>query len=276
MKKKLITLGLVLALGVGVFAWNLHTKKPKILVMIIDSDTPAVYPKLRNVWRQYMHLFPDNVEAYFLKADPNLEVPTKIVDDVIWCKTEEGLKPGIIMKTLMAMEHMLPRIDEFDYLYRTNLSSFIDFPKMLEFAKTLPKEKCYCAKGIKPKAPFGSGAGLFFSPDLVRMFVAEHAEVLDNIGAELDDVMFGEFFQAKKIKLLPAERVDYLSIEEWNAVTTLPEDIYHFRTKNNDPARREIDEVYIQHCLLEKVYGITALTPHLWESASKTAQLSNQ
>lgn len=259
MLRKWMIFGLVVALGVSAFSLPRFYKMPKILVLIIDSDTPAVYPKLRGVWRQYMHLFPKHVEAYFLKADPNLDVPTKIVGDVIWCKTEEGLKPGIIMKTLMAMEHMLSRIDEFDYVFRTNLSSFIDFPKMLKFVKKLPKKHCYCAKGITPNAPFGSGAGLIFSPDLVKMFVAEHATVLKDIGKELDDVMFGEFFQAKKIKLLPAERMDFLSLEEWNAVTTLPDNIFHYRTKNRDPARREIDEVYIQCRLLKAIYGITAI-----------------
>ncbi|MCX6988703.1 MAG: hypothetical protein NTZ52_04285 [Chlamydiae bacterium] len=122
---------------------DLNHRNPKVLVLIIASDNfPGVdlvfpYPELKKIWRSYMHTNP-NIEAYFIQGDPNLSSPYEIQGDVIWSKTEENLRPGILNKTLLSIECMLPRINEFDYVLRTNLSSFYVFPRLLHFLQTLP------------------------------------------------------------------------------------------------------------------------------------------
>lgn len=44
-------------------------EKPiKLLVLIISSDNRPIYLEFEKLWRSYMHLNPEHVEAYFLKA----------------------------------------------------------------------------------------------------------------------------------------------------------------------------------------------------------------
>jgi hypothetical protein len=70
------------------------------------------------------------------------------------------------------MEAMLPQLDEFDYIIRTNLSSFYVFSRLFKFLTTLPTEKCYCGvQGQEDNWTFASGSGFILSPDLVKLLV---------------------------------------------------------------------------------------------------------
>src|SRR6478672_11271514 len=90
--------------------------KQKILVLIIASDDEPCYIELQRIWRSYMHQDLDHVETYFIKADPSLPFQSVIDGDVIWSQSSETIIPGIINKTIMSMELLLPRIKtEFNY-----------------------------------------------------------------------------------------------------------------------------------------------------------------
>ena len=56
--------------------------------------------------------------------------------------------------------------EEWDYIFRTNTSSYVSKNRLIEFSKNLPKEKCYC--GIDGGG-FASGAGFFLSKDCARL-----------------------------------------------------------------------------------------------------------
>lgn len=239
----------------------------KILVLIIACDINAtfpdtpqndpVYPELQKVWRSYMHLDPDHVEAYFMKSDPNLTAPFKIEGDTIWTQGQETWIPGILNKTIVSMEAMLPRLDEFDYIIRTNLSSFYVFPRLFKFLKTLPKEKCY--SGVRVPFhhwSFMSGCGFILSPDLVRLLV-QHKNQLYN-HSTIDDVVIGRFFYDQLVPFTDAPRTDFTSIRIWDEQkNTIPEYAFHFRTRN-PPGLRLSHELSIQKALLGMFYGIQA------------------
>lgn len=238
----------------------LSAKEPKILVLAIASDDMPYYVELQKVWKSYMNYDLEHVEAYFLKADPNLDQPWKIANNVIWIKMESNYIPGIADRTICAFEAMLPRLKEFDFVVRTNLSSFYVFPRLLEFVKTLPKTKCYhaCENKIiqgegKPYIPFGSGASLILSPDLVEMMVKEKQALLGS--TIIDDVLFGWFFHYRNIPLLIAKRMDILDMPSWISWKNfLPKDQYHFRLKNVEH-RRLTHEVQMHKEMAEMFYG---------------------
>lgn len=226
----------------------------KLLVLIIASDDEPIYVQLQAIWREYMHLDSEHVEAYFVKADPHLETFCEIKGDIIWSKGAESLSPGIINKTLLSMEIMLPRLKEFAFILRTNLSSFYFFPKLLKFLNSLPQKNCYCAcKGYHGDIPFGSGAGFILSPDLVELLVKNKAIL--NQKNFLDDVAIGSFFQKEAINILPAKRLDILTLAAWLELKDQVPDYFHFRLKNIDNARLS-DELYIQKKLLKILYDI--------------------
>ena len=236
---------------------ELEAKTPKLLVLIISSDNipsiPLIYPykQLHQVWRSYAHLDSSHVETYFIRGNPDLSTQVELVEDVLWSRTEEGLVPGILNKTILSMEYFLPRLHKFDYVLRTNLSSFYVIPKLLEFLTTLPKTGVYCASG----EGFGSGCGYILSPDVVRLIVQNKKKLFNKDGN--DDVVLGEFLKDKQVSLLPAPRTDLLSLEEWlkykNHIN--PKD-FHFRVKNLTHDLRAIDDIFIYKELLKIYYDI--------------------
>ena len=188
----------------------------KILVLIISSDERHLYKKLQKIWKSYMHLDRKHVEAYFIKANRKLHEDFAIKGDVIWSKTKESFRPGILNKTLLTMQHLIPRIDEFDYILRTNLSSFYVFPKLLKFLETLPKKGCYCGAKLTSYhgSPFGWGCGFILTPDLVKKLVQNKKNLLNMI-YDNDDVVIGDFFHQKNIPIIPAPLMEIYSLVEW-------------------------------------------------------------
>lgn len=231
---------------------------PKVLILIISSDDKPVYVELQKLWRSYMHTCPTNVEAYFIKGNPNLTNLFKIEKDVIWSKTEESLIPGILNKTIISMEAMLPRLNEFDYVLRTNLSSFFVFDRMLKFLKGLPRHNCYCGSIREfDSIYYIEGMGIYLSKDVVKEMVKEKNELLNQTWM-FDDVVLGKFFQNRSLIYLPVKRIDITKIETWkNMRGKIPNDGFFFRLKNDDPDLRASDEVYVYKQMLRKFYGIS-------------------
>ena len=247
-------------------------KELKTLILIIATDDKPAYRELQKIWEAYMNSDPKHFEVYFLRGDPNLKTPYEIKKNEILVKIEESFAPGILNKTILGMEAMQPRLEEFDYVIRTNLSSFYPFDNLLKYLNTLPRKRCYCGVslyqtkelGLPPEIdiiPFISGAGIILSPDLVDLLVKDHGE-LENYKTQLpDDVFMGLFFFRKKIHPTAAQRWDYPTHEEWVKNHHKIEDYaYHFRAKYgynfrtaSDPYK---DELLTLKALLKKYYSI--------------------
>lgn len=231
---------------------------PRILLLIVANDDLPEYIEFQKIWRAYMHIDPLHVESYFLKMEPDLPSVCEIHADTIFCKVERNYIPGIINKNILSMEKMLPRLNEFDYIFRTNLSSFIYFPKLLEFLKTLPRKNCYCGVPVYVEFPFASGAGFILSTDLVEKMVLNKNR-LYNITFNHEDVVIGRFFYEEHVPLITTSRMDVTRLDYWlSNKNNIPEHIYHFRTKNEENLRLT-DEVFIQKELLKMYYNITDL-----------------
>lgn len=243
----------------------------RILVLIIACDhnvryqgqkaDDLIYQELQKMWRFYMNSDPQHVEVYFVKADPDLVHDFDIQGDTIWCKGEETWIPGILNKTLISMEAMLPRLDEFQYILRTNLSSFYIFPRLLKFLETIPKENCYCGNAIywRGPEPFVSGAGIILSTDLVKMLVDQKNQLMNS--RDIDDVAIGKFFYHQKVPIIGdiPQRMDFLSLENWEKHQHgIPKDAFHIRAKNevHGNNRRIPDELIVYSELIKMFYGI--------------------
>lgn len=228
----------------------------KLLVLIISTDRYPIYVELQKIWRSYSTLDSENVEVYFLEADPNLPTITKIDGDIIWTQTDDGWigqSAGIINKTILSMETMLPRLDEFDYVLRTNLSSFYVFPRLLKVLETLPKTGCYFGMNTGGCSQIGSGAGIIMSPDVIRLLVENKQQMLGKKTPE-DDSMIYQCLSRYGIQLILHDRIDFLSMDDWiNKKDQISDNIFQFRVKCHDQLRLS-DDIYIHHQLLKMFY----------------------
>ena len=208
---------------------SLNERRIKLLVLIIASSDRPLYGELEKLWRSYMHLDPEHVKAYFLKADPTLSVDHQIIGDVCWSKSEATVKPGILRKTLTSMEALLPRIvKEYDYVLRTNLSSVYHFPRLLKFLQQLPRNRCYYGYvhyiskelvdleqiPVSNAFSLAEGSGYILSPDVVSLLVEHKEEIWDKTW-HFDDLVFGELLHRHGIVAQSSPRMSFTLDGEW-------------------------------------------------------------
>ncbi len=244
----------------------------KLLILIIASDNHPAFAKLQEIWRSYMHTDKEHIEAYFLKGDPMLTTDYAIIGDTIYTNVQDSYKPGIIEKTVRSLQCIKQEAKQYDYILRTNLSSFYVFDRLLEFANTLPKTHCYAARALFPyyadvpleylHIPFGSGTGFILSSDLVDMML-EHKEELLQRSAEIpDDVLVGAFLHKRGVPIIATQWYPFATRQEWeNQKNALAKNAFHFRAKSHYAYRQltdeYADELAILSELVEKFYNVT-------------------
>jgi hypothetical protein len=120
--------------------------------------------------------------------------------------------------------------DDWDYVFRTNSSSYVDKDNLLNFAKTLPTEKCYC--GIDG-GDYASGSGFFLSKDVVKVLLNSN---YSNNRKPFEDLYIGKILKDNGINVTPgAKRADL----DNNDYVDL--DTYHFRCKSMIDRRLDLD-----------------------------------
>jgi hypothetical protein len=256
---RLIAICVTLAASVFNINTKIEANEPrkdiKVLVLIVTSDDLPVYTELQNIWRSYMHRDHEHVEAYFIRGNPNLAHEYEIEEEIIWSRCQESLIPGILTKTIMSLEAMLPRIkSEFDYVLRTNLSSFYVFPRLLEFLKQCPRTNFYGGSPIgKHDLYIGSGSGFLMSPDIAELLVKNKQYFINN-ASTYDDVIIGNLLKCRGIWLQTHPRMDCYTMKDWyGQKDNIPDTMFHFRIKNPEQLRLK-DDVYIQSQLLDIFY----------------------
>ena len=102
------------------------------IVLIIASPS-YIYDSFLALWREKIRLLQEKgavkntFRFFFVFSDPSLHVDVLCIDDCIYCKYVESLEPGIFLKTMAAIRYCETNFS-YDYLLRTNLSSFWNFP----------------------------------------------------------------------------------------------------------------------------------------------------
>ncbi|MCR8560189.1 hypothetical protein KXD93_21230 [Mucilaginibacter sp. BJC16-A38] len=165
-------------------------------------------------------------------------------------------------KTLQAFSYITANFT-FDYIFRTNLGSFVYPEKILKFLKDKPNNCFYCGipglfqtDGLSIR--FASGSGFFLSKDLVELIVSKRAIVDHDI---IDDVAIGKFLGGENIGIdNSAIRLSYTgSGKEFQvgdqAVNIIDgEQVYHIRLRSDD---RNIDIRRMQELFIHQGIDLT-------------------
>jgi hypothetical protein len=223
-----------------------------LIVLIIDSDDPA-YIVSRNTWRQYMNS-DDRILCLFLRNDPACpsDAHIDLSSNTLTFRGTESLIPGILDKTIAAFEYCRQHFT-FDYILRTNISSFYVFPLLKSHVlPTLPHSRCYAGVRGYDGTPFASGAGFFISPDIASLLVDRRSE----LSRVIDDIAIGRFIHSHSIPVHPLSRYDFVHDKDINndtekLIIAAAHNTYHFRVKN-EIDRMRFDPHYMR--LLLKTY----------------------
>jgi hypothetical protein len=247
--------------------FSIEGRELKTLVLIIASDGNSFYKKSQEIWRSYMHLDKTHFDCYFVKANENQKDLVVMDEDTIWTKTKEQyFLPGLLDKSLIALESMLSVSDEYDYILRVNLSAFINFPELKEFLKTLPRKSCYA--GIKHSSEFKGvkrqwvcGAGILISKDLA-LLLTEHKNSLiipkPSDFKNIDDVRIGDFLTQQGIDIINGNAYEIYSCKDWANFQTKADknNFYLLRFKVDSPDREKL-EVQMKKELVRSIYKIS-------------------
>lgn len=226
---------------------------PKVLVLVLACDIDSTFCAFQILWRQYMNRHP-NIKCFFYKSHPNLQQNYVLSDsNTLLIKGEETLD-SVWSKTLKAFEYFAPQLDQYDFVFRTTLSSFLLWDVFLEAIRDLPQMGLCAARVGQYKqtaTPFPSGAGFLLSTDLVRRLVEEKPEKVDQ-----DDVTIGHALKRWGIPIQPLYREDVVSLNNVQLRVrvkgTDEKDVFHWRMKNMRKDRRRDIEFYAK--MLDKCY----------------------
>ena len=150
-----------------------------IIKKICDEWKP-LYPHFKNVYEQYINENP-NIKVLFVYGDS----PTLIANeyDLVYDVFENDY-PGMITKTLFAMKDIENTYD-YDFLIRTNLSTFWDLNQLEYRLDKLPKTQCLTGTPVKHKNKIGddyhyiAGYDMIISRDLIQSILPYTNEIIN-------------------------------------------------------------------------------------------------
>lgn len=202
----------------------------RILVLVIASHNKPEYLQMEQLWLSRQ--VPSWCDVWLVHSKPAGQWIGDMVNDsdvdpdnvevdisrrTIYIKQDECLIPGILAKTVKALE-LFQGQGLYDYVWRTNLSSVLDFHGLLEFCKSIPSSGFYGgyigqyqhsesnkegARGVSASrrdgreyhgfspseaSRFASGAGFLMSADVVKYLVLNQALLRWDL---IDDVAIG-------------------------------------------------------------------------------------
>ncbi len=240
----------------------------RILCLILASDTSPEYIRFQSMWRLFMRIHP-NVDCYFYKGHPNITKDAFVEDQTLWLKIPDTFET-VYEKTLRAFEYFTPMLSKYDYVFRSNLSTFISFNHLLEYCKDLPRTNCCAAviggipandekrHSLESGFTFPGGNGFLLSPDLVRRLVEEKVPLV-----EQDDVTIGVALRKWGVKITEFVRPDFRDDGFWfiNNYKLLPPNdrnmnpkkiMFSYRIKSFD----RMKDVEVMRSMIQKVYGV--------------------
>ena len=142
------------------------------------------------------------------------------------------------LKTILAFKYLLDNY-EFDYLFRTNTSSYLDVPNLLDYLEKKPRKNIYAGVigTTFGKTRFASGAGILLSRDIVQR-ISDNSDLWKH--GLVDDVAIADLvatFQDPSVNVSELPRLDFASLEEAKSTDAeIIRENFHFRCKTSSAA----------------------------------------
>ena len=234
------------------------SKAKKVIMTVLDGGSNPIYDQMREIWNLYRKCSEPNVYVYFLKySEDNSLFPNNqkyYMDEQTATLYQYGVEtviPGILEKTRGAIEYFCETTD-FDYFYRTNLSSVFDFDTMLEYLENNPTEYGGRLENAFDQYQFASGSGYVLSRSSCNIFLNHFDEMLSDTTL-FDDVAVGKIMQ-KYVNMTFIPRVNFAYTDDPDILNILENDfkeIYHYRCLSDGEHTKTV--FYMQK-IYKKIY----------------------
>lgn len=250
----------------------------KCVILIIASRQFEWYQYYINILRQYMNSHP-NFKSYFIFGNPTNEKLDNFIDikgDEITVDVPEKEKPGILIKTLEALK-LINNTHEYDFIIRSNLSTFMHLEKCNDFLSNLSVDKLlggsmYHFQMSNGRLGYVAGINILMSKQTVQDVIN-----FDNFDFnQNDDVeLFHSASTINKAKLIHFPLYCYENIKYGQVTHSFMQNKinkfnsmkqYYIRIKNPEISIEHNDRVHIDPLihmsLYEEYYGQKINNPH--------------
>jgi hypothetical protein len=169
--------------------------------------------------------------------------PARVVGD----RLETGVPETYLntnAKNVAGLRHLLAT-EQFDYVFRTNTSSYVNLRRLEDFVQTVPTEGFYAGFiGERDGVPFASGTCTLLSRDLVQHVVNDREWEYGVI----DDVAIGQCMARAGVPVQPLERVNVTSLAELDALSAGDlRSAFVVRCKNPDAREHDVTAMHRVH-----------------------------
>jgi len=143
--------------------------KAVILIIVSHLDRDDRYKSAYEIWKKYMDKH-KNIDCYFLELKEDLDDNLIKKGNHIYVKGKETKEPGILDKTMIAMNSMK---NDYDYFIRTNISTMWNLDKLYSFLMRLPENNVHYSnsiwrEGYQSISDYGQGHNIIISKDIAK------------------------------------------------------------------------------------------------------------
>jgi hypothetical protein len=198
----------------------------KILIVTLSYLDGGLYTKFFESQNEsWNSVEVDGVDTFFLVGDNDKD---EVDGNLIKTNVAESLE-NCGYKTLKAFE-LLKNYD-YDYIFRTNSSSYVDKELLKDYLQDKPRTNFYSGViGNHHGIIFASGSGFIISKNVVDLVLLKQEYWEHRF---IDDVALGLLLRNLKISPSPAPRYDVSFIND-----KTPLNFYHYRLKSY---KRDLD-----------------------------------
>jgi hypothetical protein len=215
----------------------------KIIILIISSESTH-YNQMKEIWKKYMNEH-ENIKCFFIEFNDQIteDIVLNETKNIIYIKGLESYIPGILDKTIKSIQYLVSQNIEFDYILRTNLSTFVVLDKLynylevnkIDYAGPLGiisdkiEYKKYLDHIDKSNKYFPSGTGILMSKIVINKLLSNTPDY--NL---IDDLSIG-LILSKYYKFNILKRQDFINRIKNNEIN-LDYDLFLYRCKykNNE------------------------------------------
>lgn len=191
----------------------------KILIMVQATHIPPYDMIIKGQKETWDSIEVEGVDTIYYYSGDTMKRDGK--DLYVKCPPEANMNN---YRFKLALDYIWDSNDPgYNYIFRTNASSYVDKKLLKEWLQDKPRHKFYCGRD---GGGFASGCGFALSTDLVNIL-----RTIDDYPTDSEDCLIGVYLQRENIGVYPgALRWDFYPHSPQHNIPK----IYHYRCKSDD------------------------------------------